>query len=200
VFLFHKADLVALKEELSKFWETFEQSNSYIRIITENWIFFKLFIMDLILKYVPQKNCKSYKNLHWLNRSIKFAMQNRKLLYDHAKLSNLKTDWDAYHKAKNQVNNMLESAHCAYQSRLFDRSFSGNYRQFWKYIRSMCKEPSGIPILLKNNTAIGKASILNTHIRSISTKLISQFYKIILTLLFPLFPSLLREMNHYFLI
>jgi len=126
--------------------------------------------MDLILKYVPQKNCKSYKNLHWLNRSIKLAMQNRKLLYDHAKLSNLKTDWDAYHKAKNQVSNMLESAHCTYQSHLFDSSFSGNHRQFLKYIRSMRKEPSGIPTLLKNNTTIEKASILNTHFRSISTQ------------------------------
>jgi len=41
VFLFHKADLVALKEELLKFWETFEQSNPYTRTVTENWIFFK---------------------------------------------------------------------------------------------------------------------------------------------------------------
>jgi len=39
-FLFHKADLVALTEELSKFWETFEQSNPYIRRVTDNWIFF----------------------------------------------------------------------------------------------------------------------------------------------------------------
>ena len=84
--------------------------------------------MDLILKYVPQKNCKSHKNLPWLNCNIKCAMRNRKCLYDHAKLSNLKTDWDAYRRARNQVNNMLESAHIAYQSCLFDSSFSGNCR------------------------------------------------------------------------
>jgi len=92
VFLFHKADLVVLKVELSKFWETFEQSNPYIRTATENWIFFKSFIMDLILKYVPQKNSKFHKNLPWLNCNIKCAMQKRKHLYDHAKLSNLKND------------------------------------------------------------------------------------------------------------
>ena len=100
-------------------------------------------------------------------------MCNRKRLYDHAKRTNTTTDWDAYRKARNLVNNKLEAAHCDYQRRLFDESFSGNQRQFWKYIKSMKRDSTGIPTLLSNgkefNTAKGKASVLNDHFQSVYT-------------------------------
>ena len=44
------------------------------------------------------------------------------------------------------MNNELECAHSAYRSNLFDDSFSGNHRQFWKYIWTRRKDSSGISL------------------------------------------------------
>ena len=60
----------------------------------------------------------------------------------------------AYCLIRNLVNSKLEHAHNAYYNRLFDDSFSGNRRQFWKYIQALCKEPSGISTLQVNDQCI----------------------------------------------
>ena len=68
---------------------------------------------------------------------------------------------------------MLDQAHSMYQSRLFDESFSGNRKQFWKYVRSLRKESFGIPTLLRNNkefnTSEDKANVLTTYFQSVFT-------------------------------
>ena len=67
-------------------------------------------------------------------------MKTRKHLYDTAKQSNLDADWNAYRSMKNLVHNKLKKVHNIYFGRLFDNTFSGNRRQFWKYIRVRCKD------------------------------------------------------------
>ena len=39
-------------------------------------------------------------------------------------------DWNNYRKVRNQVNYKLGQAYTAYQSRLFDSTFTGSCRQF----------------------------------------------------------------------
>ena len=43
-------------------------------------------------------------------------------------------------KIKNLINVKLKDAHNNYYGRLFDNSFGGNKRQFWKYIKAKRKE------------------------------------------------------------
>ena len=56
-----------------------------------------------------------------------------------------------------------------------DETFTGNKRQFWKYIRSMRQDTSttGIPTLSSNgkefNTVKDKARVLNDHFQSVFT-------------------------------
>ena len=87
--------------------------------------------------------------------------------------TNAPTDWNAYRKARNLVNSKLEVAHCDYQRHLFDELFTGSKRQFWKYIRSMRRDSTGIPTLFSDekefNTARDKASVLNNHFQSVFT-------------------------------
>ena len=63
---------------------------------------------------------------------------------------NTHEDWAAYWSARNEVNNKLELAHSSYCRRMFDDSFSGNRRQFWKYIKAKRKDSTGISPLLVN--------------------------------------------------
>ena len=97
-------------------------------------------------------------------------MRHRKHLYDVAKQSGKLEDWAAYRSMRS----VLECAHNAYCSKLFDDSFSGNRRQFWKYIRIRRKESSGISTLLVNDQFIsdpeGKATTLSNQFQSVFTR------------------------------
>ena len=68
---------------------------------------------------------------------------------------------------------MLDQAHSMYSSHLFDESFSGNRKQFWKYVRSLRKKSFGIPTFLHNNkefnTSEDKTNVLNTYFQSVFT-------------------------------
>jgi len=70
-------------------------------------------------------------------------MRKCKRLYNIARKKNTSKDWDAYRKL-NYVNNRLKIAHINYCKKLFDNSFSGNCKQFWKYIRAKQKDNHNI--------------------------------------------------------
>jgi len=79
-------------------------------------------------------------------------MCHKKRLHKHAKQTNPHSYWDAYHKLRNLINKKLGKAHTEYQNHLFDNSFTGNRRQFWKYVRSRRKEKCGVPFLSAGGT------------------------------------------------
>ena len=101
-------------------------------------------------------------------------MHHRKQLYNIAKQSDKSEDWAAYRSARNSVNSQLECAHNAYYGRLFDDSFAGNRRQFWKYIQARRKEPSGVSTLLIDNQSVSdpkeKAITLSNQFQSVFTR------------------------------
>ena len=101
-------------------------------------------------------------------------MKVRKRLYNKAKRTALQSDWDAYRKLKNSINSKVRAAHNNYYSRLFNNSFSGNRRQFWKYIRAKKQDKHDIPTLLIGDQTIhhakDKANALNNHFKSVFTK------------------------------
>ena len=146
----------------------------YSRSVENNWNHFKSSLQASIIKHIPQKNVKSRYDLPWLNHEIKSKMRHRKHLYDVAKQSGKLEDWAAYRSMRNLVNYELECAHNAYCSKLFDDSFSGNRRQFWKYIRTRRKDSSGISTLLVNDQFIsdpeGKATTLSNQFQSVFTR------------------------------
>ena len=75
---------------------------------------------------------------------------------------------------KNVINKKLKTAHNNYFSRMFDASFGGNRRQFWKYIRAKCKDNNEISTLTVNGQYVSdtksKATILNNYFKSVFTK------------------------------
>ena len=75
---------------------------------------------------------------------------------------------------KNSINSKLKAAHNNYFIRLFDGSFGGNRRQFWKYIRAKRKENRNISTLVVDGQPISdskeKANVLNKYFESVFTK------------------------------
>ena len=101
-------------------------------------------------------------------------MKVRKRLYDIAKRSNSEGDWSTYCRIKNQINNKLKEAHNNYCSRLFDYSFGGSKRQFWKYIKAKRKDDVGISTIAVDGKpctdAKSKAESLNSYFKPVFTK------------------------------
>ena len=172
--LYHKANLESIKDDLSSFQTSFLESDPYSRSVEQNWCDLKNAITVTVSKNVPHKTIRSRTSLPWINKEIKRNMRKRKRLYNRARKRNFSEDWNAYRKMKNSINSMLKTAHNNYFSKLFDGSFSGNRRQFWKYIRAKRKDNHNISTLVTNGLPISdskeKANVLNKHFESVFTK------------------------------
>ena len=154
IFLYHKGNIDGVKADMAKLQDIFMSSNPHSRTVEDNWNLFKSALHNSAIKHIPQKSIKSRHDLPWLNNEIKTCMHHRRQLYNIAKQSGKSEDWAAYRSARNLVNSKLECAHNAYYSRLFDDSFAGNRRQFWKYIQARRKEPSGVSTQLIDNQSV----------------------------------------------
>ena len=121
-----------------------------------------------------QRTIRSNSGLPWINKELKKDMKVRKHLYDIAKRSNSEGDWSTYRRIKNQINNKLKVAHNNYCSRLFDDSFGGSKRQFWKFIKAKRKDDVGISTIVVDGKpctdAKSKAEALNSYFKSVFTK------------------------------
>jgi len=57
---------------------------------------------------------------------------------------------------------------------MFDNSFNGNHKQFWKYIRAKCKDHHNISTLVVDGETISdtvnKANALSNYFQSVFTK------------------------------
>ena len=59
VYLFHKGNLTAMREDILKFRESYNLSNPYSNSVNDNWINFKMTLIESIQKHITQKTCKS---------------------------------------------------------------------------------------------------------------------------------------------
>ena len=65
-YLFHKGYLSAIKEDVLKFQESFNLSDPYSKSVNNNWINLQTALLQSIQKHIPQKTCKSRRNLPWV--------------------------------------------------------------------------------------------------------------------------------------
>ena len=76
VFVFHKARLHNLKDDLKSFQEAFLSSDPYSQSVEDNWNQFKETNINTMLKNIPQRKIKSHNHyLPWLSYDIKSKMK-----------------------------------------------------------------------------------------------------------------------------
>ena len=174
VALYHRANLENIKRDLLEFQTHFLGNDPYCKTVEQNWTDLKGVINDSVAKHVPYKTIRSNSKLPWINREIKRDMKRRKQLYNIAKRTKSSNDWNAYRKIKNSINSKIKVAHNNYFNRMFDNSFNGNRRQFWKYIRAKRKDYHNISTLIVDGESISdtksKANALNNYFESVFTK------------------------------
>ena len=173
ILLYHKGNLDGLKADMLEFQNQFMSTDPYSYNIETNWLRFKLSLNNAINKNIPQAISKTQKHLPWLNSAIRKKMQKRKHLYNKAKSTGSEEVWLSYRKIRNEITKEINEAHKAYQEKLFDDDTNSSHKNFWRYIRRLRKDNTGVAPLKHQNFLIGnprdKAEILNDQFYSVFT-------------------------------
>ena len=56
----------------------------------------------------------------------------------------VKEAWAKYHKLKNEIIKEINQAHESYQNNLFDSQTDSHHKKFWKYIKTLRKDPTRV--------------------------------------------------------
>jgi len=81
--------------------------------------------------------------------------------------------WNDYHNIRNKITSDIQNVHTKYQTNLFNKNGKTNHKNFWKYIKNICKDQLSVPPLNHDGNAITssneKPNILNSKFQSVFT-------------------------------
>ena len=92
---------------------------------------------------IPKGVLPKRKNLPWLSKNIRQAMQKRNNVYKRAKLSGCSQLWNKFRTMRNKVTTMLRNSKQAFFNRNVNTT---NKKQFWKTMKYMRLDKSTIPV------------------------------------------------------
>ena len=104
IYLYHKANIIGLKQDMDNFQQQFLTSDPYSNCLEENWLKFKAAITQSIEQNIPQKTSNSQRDLPWLTHQIRMKMRKRKKLFDRAKQLQTAEAWSDYRSLRNEIN------------------------------------------------------------------------------------------------
>ena len=116
--------------------------------------------MEIMIACIPRKSLRRRRNLPWLTKNIIQHIRKRNAAFQAAKNS-AKTEKYSKFRKRNEVVSMLRNAKSSY----FKKINPHNKKQFWKSIKYLSKQQSGIPALHHHDkiaeSDYEKASMLN---------------------------------------
>ena len=92
------------------------------------------------------------------------ANATEKKLYNKAKRLQSQEVWSQYRISKNKIIEEINQAHERYQNNLFDGQTDTHHKNFWRYIKKLRKDQSGVSSLTINDNPEEKAEALNNHL------------------------------------
>ena len=120
--------------------------------------------MTIMDECIPKCTLPRHKNLPWLSKNLKRAMQKWNSLFRRARSSGSTELWRKYKRMRNKVTSILKNSKQSFFARNIN---SGNKKQFWKTMKYLRKEQSTIPTLQLGDRCadndLDKANMLNNH-------------------------------------
>ncbi|XP_048579020.1 uncharacterized protein LOC125560735 [Nematostella vectensis] len=153
IYLYHKADIAALKEHIASFHRDYAASHME-RSVEENWNAISTCISDAMERFIPSKTSKTKRLLPWIGAPIKKLMRKRDRAFKKSKRTGKEKDHVNYKRLRNIVSNSIKESHNNYVSEIMkgidlesDEPRPNGVKGAWSYLKLLRSESLGIPTL-----------------------------------------------------
>ncbi len=175
IYKYKKANWDQMRKDALDFHEEYLKECEE-RSVNANWKDFTKFVFKMMDLNIPCTTTNIRKNLPWLNNSLKRMIKKKQRLYNKAKRTHKKKDWNKYNSHKKETLKALRRARWNYiNNMLIEGMNNDNNKPFWRFVKSQNKENTGVaPLQTKHggttNDSQAKAEILNEQFKSVFTK------------------------------
>ena len=172
VFLREKADTASISKALKDSFPVYERDTSG-ESVEVKWNWFQQKVHNIMDTFVPHKVTSSRYSLPWFSRALRRQVRKKQRLYNIAKASHRRSDWDIYNNFRRQVQKSLRAAKSRYVTSTLETAFLDKPKVFWNYIKNLRKDDNGVADLKHDGTLVSdstkKAEILNQQFASVFT-------------------------------
>ncbi|CAG2224564.1 unnamed protein product [Mytilus edulis] len=137
IFLWKKAEIHNIKEDLQNFITTFK--NIKDRSVESLWQAFKTAVQTTIEKRVPTKMTLGRNTHPWINTTIRRKINQKQKAHKKARKTKKKRDKDRYKRLQQEVQWEVRQANKKYMEEV-SSDYRDNAKKFWSYIKSKVKE------------------------------------------------------------
>ena len=142
--------------------------------VNDTWNTFKNKMNEIMGKHIPTKMSKTKYDLPWITREARHLIRQKKTAHKKAKTSKRNRDWAKFRKLRKLLQLNLRKAYNNYINHLLDPTEDKNSKNFWRYMKSMRKDHTGVAPLKSPaglaSDARDKAEILNHQFMSVFTR------------------------------
>ena len=169
IYMYHKADLQALKIDLLKWSDEFKLRNTSMSTVNEMFPEFQTVLESAMNCHIPTKIKYKRNQTPWINRRIKRMHKRTPRAFNSCKQRRDSASYEMFSKQRKITYTETRNAHRRYISSIC----SDSPKRFWSYIKSLQVDHIGIPTLNNNNKLESdsrlKAEILNSQFKSVFT-------------------------------
>ena len=117
--------------------------------VNDKWIAFKEVVLDLVEKWIPKKLISKRKKVKskWITSETAKQMKHRAKLWRDYKRYPSDINYAQYKKTRNNVNHMVRRDQDIYRKQVL-KSFKGNEKRFYGYIRQLQTRPCEVTNLI----------------------------------------------------
>ena len=175
LYMWNQADFDQIRHEFSTLSNSFIENYSVDTPVENLWISLRDNLKLILDEFVPSKMVSGICKKPWINRSIKQLRRRKQKCYNLAKRSKSAVHWRDYKLLKKQMQKECRKAYNDYMHQMiYDSYQSGRKKKFFQHVKSLRRDPGGIPMLEKEgkmySTDLAKANILNEYFYSVFTQ------------------------------
>ncbi|XP_072039626.1 uncharacterized protein [Amphiura filiformis] len=172
-YLYNKADMPGIKNELNRFSNEFCNKSHTISgnvSVEEMWSEFKSHLNTTMDKYIPSKIMSKQNKTPWISPTIKRMQRRKQRAYNKARKSGNSSDWDNFTSIRKDTHKVTKFS---YRKYVRDVCLDSK-KQFWSFIKNISKDSTGISALKDHGALVSdnkqKADILNNQFCSVFTQ------------------------------
>ena len=147
IYMYHIADLQALKIDLIKLSDEFKLRNTPVSTVNEMFQEFQTVIESAMNCHIPTKIISKRNQTPWINRRIERMHKRKQRAFNSYTQRRDSASYEMFSKQRKITYTETRNAHRRYISSIC----SDSPKRFWSYTKSLKVDNIGIPTLNNNN-------------------------------------------------